>query len=107
MRENEVAIVDHTAGVVRPERSVRAFCEHAEKYGAEMLYNTKVVGWSESETEVTVTLEDGSICQGEQLIITTGAFTSKIVKNLGVKLKPTTQIQVWVEPDKDRDQITI
>ena len=107
MRENEVAIVDHTAGVVRPERSVRAFCEHAEKYGAKMLYNTKVVGWSESETGVTVTLEDGSICQGEQLIITTGAFTSKIVKNLGVKLKPTTQIQVWVEPDKDRDQITI
>ena len=27
--------------------------------------------------------------------------------DLGVKLKPTRQIQVWIEPDKDRDQITI
>ena len=55
-----------------------------------MLYNAKVVGWSESETGITVNLEDGNICQGEQLIITTGAFTSKIIKDLGVKLKPTT-----------------
>ena len=48
MRENEVAVVDHTAGIVRPERSVRAFCDNAEKHGAKMLYNTKVVGWDES-----------------------------------------------------------
>ena len=65
MRENEVAVVDHTAGVVRPERSVRAFCDNAEKHGAKMLYNTKVVGWDESANGVTVTLEDGRVCEGE------------------------------------------
>ena len=65
MRENEVALVDHTGGVVRPERCVRAFCEHAEKYGAQMLYNTKVIGWEESESGVKVTLEDGTTCHGE------------------------------------------
>ena len=92
LRENEVAIVDHTAGIVRPERSVRAFLDHAEKHGAKILYNTKVINWSESEDGVTVTLEDGTICTGEQLIITAGAFTSKVVADLGVKLKPTRQI---------------
>ena len=54
-----------------------------------MLYNTKVTGWKESESGVIVTLEDGTTCLGEQLIITTGAFTNKIVANLGVKLKIT------------------
>ena len=96
MRENEVALIDHTGGVVRPERSVRAFCEHAEKHGAQMLYNTKVAGWKELESGVIVTLEDGRTCLGEQLIITTGAFTNKIVANLGVKIKITRQIQVCV-----------
>ena len=89
MRKNEVAIIDHTAGIVRPERSVRAFCDNAEKHGAKIIYNTKVMGWDESANGITVTLEDGTVCEGEQLIITTGAYTSKIVANLGVKLKPT------------------
>ena len=89
MRDNEVALVDHTGGVVRPERSVKAFCDHAEKHGAKMLYNTRVTGWEESDSGVIVTLEDGTTCHGEQLIITTGAFTSKIVADLGVKLKVT------------------
>ena len=92
LRKDEVAIVDHTGGIVRPERCVRAFLDHAQKHGAKILFNTKVTSWNESQDGVTVILEDGTICLGEQLIITTGAFTSKVVADLGVKLKPTRQI---------------
>ena len=39
LRENEVAIVDHSSGLVYPEENVKAFLAHAEKHGATILEN--------------------------------------------------------------------
>ena len=52
MRPDEVALIDHTAGVVRPEKSVKAFLENSEKHGAKILYHTTVTGWKETEDGV-------------------------------------------------------
>ena len=65
MREDEVALIDHTAGVVRPERSVKAFLENAEKHGAKILYHTKVIGWKETLDGVEVSLDDGTVILGK------------------------------------------
>ena len=64
MRENEVALVDHTAGVIRPEKSIIAFSDNAEKHGAKILYDTKVTGWSENQNGIEVCLEDGTVVEG-------------------------------------------
>ena len=56
LRENEVALIDHSAGIIYPEQSVKTFLDHAEKHGATILENSRVMSWVEMETGVRVVL---------------------------------------------------
>ena len=76
LRQNEVALVDHSAGIVYPEQSVKTFLEHAEKHGARILENSRVMSWTEMEAGVRIVLRDGTIVEADQIVITTGAYTN-------------------------------
>ena len=89
VRKHEVAIVDHAAGLVYPELCIKTFLEHAEKNGAKILENARVKSWSENAKGIKIVLEDGSVIEAEQLVITAGAYTTQLVKDLGVNLRVT------------------
>ena len=63
MRENEVAFIDHAAGYVYPEQCVKTYLAHAEKLGAKILENTRVMSWEELDNGVRILLEDGMIVE--------------------------------------------
>ena len=75
LRENEIALVNHGAGLVYPEQSIKTFLTHAEKNGAKILENSKVLSWTELDDGVRIVLEDGSIIEASQVVVTIGAFT--------------------------------
>ena len=52
-------------------------------------------------------MEDGLIVEADQIIITAGAYTNHLVKDLGVKLKVTRQFVIWVEPEKNQDDCSL
>ena len=54
--QDEAAIIDHSAGIVFPETNVRTFLEHAEKHGAKILENSRVMYWTEEENGVKIFL---------------------------------------------------
>ena len=103
MKENEVAFIDHAAGLVYPEQCVKTYLAHAEKHGAKILENTRVISWEELPDRVRVYLEGGMIVEATQIVITAGAYTNHLVKNLGVKLRVNRRIQAWIEPEKDQE----
>ena len=45
--------------------------------------------------------------EAKQVVITAGAYTSQLVKDLGVELRVTRQMQIWVEPDANSDSVRI
>ena len=65
LRKNEVAIVDHTSGLVYPEENVKAFLSHAEKHGATILENARVMSWTELKDCVRIALFDGTIVEAD------------------------------------------
>ena len=102
LRENEVALVDHSAGIVYPVQNIKTFLEHAEKHGAKILENSRVMSWTENENGVRIVLKDGTIVEADQIVITAGAYTNQLVPaELGSKLKVTRQLQIWIEPEKN------
>ena len=63
LREDEIALVNHKAGLVYPEQSVKTFLAHAEKHGAKILENSKVLSWTELDDGVRIVLEGGTIVE--------------------------------------------
>ena len=84
-----MAVVDHAAGIVYPEENIKTFLAHAEKNGAKILENSRVKTWTEEKSGVMIVLEDGSIIEAEKLVITAGAYTNQLIKELGSKLRVT------------------
>ena len=70
-----------------PERNIKTFLAHAEKHGAKILENSRVVNWTEHDNGVRILLEDGSIVEADKVIISAGSYTNHLVNNLGVHLK--------------------
>src|SRR5207237_10396035 len=59
-RNEWVAVFEHRAGMLFPERCVRAFLSLAEKCGATLRLNEKVTRWSQNEDGVVVRSADGA-----------------------------------------------
>lgn len=75
-----------------PEQNVRTFLDHAEKFGAKILENSRVMNWTENESGVRIVLEDGTIVEADQIVITAGAYTNQLVAEMGSKLRVTRQL---------------
>ncbi len=100
-------ILEPGAGFVRPELAVQYAIEDAMHHGAQMIENTVVTSIHKSEEMVndnerddnliTVETKDGERFLTKGVILSAGAWASKLVPEWEEHLTVTRQIQAWYE----------
>jgi sarcosine oxidase len=85
------------AGFLLPEKVIAAYAQIALRGGADLHGREAVVDWSTDSAGVTVRTSRAEY-RAERLIFTGGAWSGKLLKDLGVELRVTRQVMGWVWP---------
>ncbi len=91
------AVWQPDGGFVRPELANRLHLELAERAGATLLENRKVLAIEPGANSVRIVLEGGAIEAGSA-IMAAGAWIGDLVPELRPKLTVTRQVLCWFEP---------
>ncbi|MGO1052151.1 N-methyl-L-tryptophan oxidase [Crossiella sp. CA198] len=94
---DEVALYEEKAGFVRPEATVGAHLDLADKAGAELHYHEPVLDWTSTATGVQVRTEAGEYT-AEKLVICPGAWAPQLLADLGIPFVIERQVQYWFAP---------
>ncbi len=92
-----VALYEARAGLVRPEASVAAHLQLAERSGAELHFGEPVTGWSSDSSGVTVQTSRGSY-RADRLVVAPGAWAGELLFDLGVPFSVERYVQYWFDP---------
>jgi sarcosine oxidase len=92
-----VGLLEQNAGFIHPEKAVAAHALQAMRSGAELHGREAVTGWTAEAGGVSVTTDRGTY-HGAQLLFCGGAWTDKLVRDLGVPLVVTRQVLAWFWP---------
>ncbi|MFD1067509.1 N-methyl-L-tryptophan oxidase [Oceanobacillus locisalsi] len=96
--DNDLIIFDKEAGFIRPELAVVSASLLAKKYGAEIKRFTKVEHVSSENGGVSIITDDGKTYKVGKLLISTGAWTSKLISEWKEKLIPRRLLLTWFAP---------
>jgi sarcosine oxidase len=97
--EHFVGMLEQNAGFVVPEKAIAAHALLALRRGAELHGREPVTSWSADDSCVKVVTGRGTYRAG-QVLFCGGAWTDKLVRDLGVPLRVTRQVLGWVWPKK-------
>jgi sarcosine oxidase len=89
------------AGFLPPERSIRLYVAQAEKHGAIIHSNEKVIEWKKDGNGISVNT-DKKIYHAGKLIITAGAWAGKMIPAVSDKIKVTRQFVAWIKTKNDK-----
>jgi len=92
-----VGIFEKRAGFLLPERAIAVFVIEALKHGAEIHGHEPVVEWRTDDRGARVRTERGTY-HAEQLVFCGGAWSDRLIRDLGVPLQVTRQVLGWVWP---------
>lgn len=95
--DDDIALFEENAGFVRPEETVRAHLEGAERRGADLRFHEPVLRWSASGSGVEVTTAQGVHTAGH-LVICPGAWAPDLLADLGVPFTIERQVLYWFAP---------
>lgn len=99
------ALYEPNAGFLIPELVVKTHAERASSHGADLRSSTRVLSWSADQRGVRVVTEQGEH-HAARLVICAGAWSGKLLADLGVALVPRRQVLGWVRPPRpDRFQL--
>lgn len=90
-------IFESDAGFITPERAIEAYVRQSEKEGAVIKRNCQVNEWKPETNRIRVTTSSGEYT-ADKLVITAGAWTSRVLPQLAVPLQVTRQLLAWVAP---------
>ena len=91
------AVYQRRGGYLLSETAVAAHAEMARRRGAEVLLETKVLGWESGVRGVRVRSERGTH-EARRLVITAGAWTGGLARSLRQFCRPERQVMLWTEP---------
>jgi sarcosine oxidase len=94
----DVAVLDEQAGFLRPERSVAAAAARAEALGARLMTETEVMAIDAADGGVVIETSRGRFTAGRALVAA-GAWTSKLLPQLGLPLEVERQVMAWLAVD--------
>lgn len=100
--ENFVAMLERDAGFILPEKAIAAQAELALRRGAELHGREPVLDWSSDGKGISVRTARDEY-RANQIIFCGGAWTDRLVKDLGIPLRVTRQVVAWVWPKKPAD----
>lgn len=99
--DGTVAFYETRAGFLMPEKVVAAQAMLAMQHGAEIHGHEKVLSWQADGGGVTVRTDRDEYRAG-RVLFTSGAWTDRLVADLGVPLKVTRQVMAWFWPPRPR-----
>jgi len=85
------------AGFITPEKSIRLYATLARNKGAILRTGTKAISWREVGGVFEVNTSAGDF-RASKLVVTAGAWASKVIPTLEVPLHVTKQVLAWVQP---------
>ena len=88
-----------SAGKSSSEKSISAFVDVAVSYGAEIHKHERVLGWDAHSGEVEVKTEYGTY-YGKSLIISAGAWISRMVPSFSKITSVERQVLGWFKPSR-------
>ena len=94
---DDIALYEANAGFVRPEETVRAHLEGADRSGADLRFHEPAERWEASGTGVRVTTAKGTYTAGH-LVICPGAWAPDLLADLKVPFTIERQVLYWFAP---------
>ena len=91
-----MAVFQGEGGFVLPERCISLFVEQAKALGATVHTNERTLEWHPTTNGVRVRTERGEY-EAETLVISAGAWVSKLLPALGAAAIPERQVLAWFE----------
>jgi sarcosine oxidase len=85
------------AGFLLSEKAVSVHVQQALRAGAEVHAHEEVIDWCDAGSSIIVRTNKAEY-RAKHLLFCGGAWTSKLLANLGVKLEVTRQVLGWVWP---------
>jgi len=92
-----MAVFQSDGGFLLPERCIVSYVEAAQAHGAEIHGREKVLDWEAIGDGVRVTTQR-AVYEADRLVITAGAWTYKIVAQVGGLAVPERQVLAWFQP---------
>jgi sarcosine oxidase len=96
--KDEVALFEVDAGVLNPERAVRAHLKFAESSGAEIRFGAAVESWHATDKGFELRLSDGAQVLASKLVLALGPWFQETLESLGVRIRVQRNIQAWFLP---------
>jgi sarcosine oxidase len=97
--QDHVGVWEPQAGFLLPERTIAAHAEGALRAGAELHGHEAVAQWESDDGGVTVRTGRGEY-RADRIIFCGGAWSGRLVRDLGVELLVTRQVLGWVWPKR-------
>ncbi len=94
--EDEIALYEEVAGLVRPDRAIAAYLRLARMAGATLHTDIGVDDWSATTDGVSVTTAEGTV-HGERLILCPGAWAPTLTR-LRVPMQVQRRVQHYWHP---------
>ncbi len=91
-----MAVFQGEGGFLLPERCIALFVENARAMGADVRTGERTLDWQPTANGVRVRTERGEY-EAETLVISAGAWASKLVPGLGAAAVPERQALAWIE----------
>lgn len=98
LQPDDVAVLDASAGYLRPEDCNRAHVDVARTHGAVLRFNEPALSWEPDGNGVRVTTAVGRYAAA-QLLLTAGARTGALLPSLNLPLVVERQVLHWFDPD--------
>jgi sarcosine oxidase len=92
--DNQVVFYEHDAGYLDVERCVQAHIDAAHAAGADVHFQETAREWTASPDSVTVTT-DRATYLANSLIVTAGAWTSRVLADRALPLVVRRKVQFW------------
>ncbi len=93
----DIALYEAKAGFARPELTVQAHLDLADKVGATLQFGEEVLEWAETSGGVTVRTGRGTYTAG-QLVICPGAWAPQLLAEFGIPITVERQVLYWLDP---------
>jgi sarcosine oxidase len=92
----DVAVHEELAGYLLPEECIGAQLQRADRHGATLKFDEKVIGWRAHSDRVEVTTER-AVYETGHLVIAAGPWANEALQGT-LPLRVTRQVVFWIEP---------
>jgi sarcosine oxidase len=93
---DQIGVFEHLAGFARPEETVRAHIDLAQRAGADLRFGVEVYEWADTGDGVRVVTDQGPL-HGDRLVVCPGAWAPELLADLQTGIRIERQVMYWFD----------